>query len=72
MTSFRQTVQNLRTKKIEKRNSLILQNIKNMNNYIASINELSPIIFKVANKRRQRSLNRKYSIMVKSRVTRTL
>ena len=64
--SFKKTVQEGRIKALIKRNSPIIENIKKMNKYNASLNTLSPIVSYVMNERRKKAMKRQYSIMLKS------
>ena len=65
--SFKKTVQEGRIRALIKRNSPIIENIKKMNKYKASLNTLSPIVSHVMNERRKKAMKRQYSIMLKSK-----
>ena len=66
--SFKKTVQEGRIRSLIKRNSPIIENIKKMNKYKASLNTLSPIVSHVTNKRPKEAMKRQYSIMLKSKI----
>ena len=66
--SFKKTVQERQRMDLMKRNALIVENIKKMNKYTASLNVLSPIVSHVVNKRRRDIMKRQYSTMIKSNV----
>ena len=65
--SFKKTVQEGRIRALIKRNSPMIENIKKMNKYRASLNTLSPIVSHVMNERRKKTMKRQYSIMLKSK-----
>ena len=65
--SFKKTIQEGRIRALIKRNSPIIENIKKMNKYKASLNTLSPIVTHVMNERRKKTMKQKYSIMLKSK-----
>ena len=64
--SSEKTVRESQRKSMIKRNSLIKEKMKKMKDYIASINELSPIVSRVVNRRRREIMKRQYSAMTKS------
>ena len=66
--SFKKTVQMYRKSALVKRNTLLVNKIEKMNNYITSINTLSPIVSYVTNKRREERMKRQYASIIKSKL----
>ena len=67
--SFKKTVEDNRREVIRKRNSPIIEKIRKMDKYIASINILSPIVSSVVDKRQARIMKQRYSRMMNNNVS---
>ena len=64
--SFKNTVQIHRKEALIRRNALLTNKIKKMNEYLISKNTLSPIISYVKNRRREKRFKRQYTALIKS------